>query len=182
MKNAHMTRIIIIVIAAISASVQLKAQNLDRLDQDNGFRKFIIGSSFDDYNKDLQPLKKANPAFNSYRYAGADSTLRIIAGVHPFEIHLLFDTTNTLVSLASFCFLTNDDKSFEKKSKQMFEDVKQWFIDLYGSNYTNEQTESCEGLLWETDKLELSVKMCSDQKMAWRRIDVSIKKKVLLKN
>lgn len=177
-----MTRIIFIVIVAISASVQLHAQNLDRLDKDNGFRKFIIGSSFDDYKKELKPLKQVNPAFNSYRYAGADSTLRNIADVHPFEIHLLFDTTNTLVLVASYILIVNDGKSFEKKSQQTFEDVKKWFIDLYGSNYSAVQTEFSEGLQWETEKLNLLVKMWSDQKMAWRRIDVTIKKKEILKN
>ena len=84
--------------------------------------------------------------------------------------------------MASYILIVNDGKSFEKKSQQTFEDVKKWFIDLYGSNYSAVQTEFSEGLQWETEKLNLLVKMWSDQKMAWRRIDVTIKKKEILKN
>lgn len=182
MKIASVTRIILIIIATISASVHLQAQNLDRLDQDNGFRKFIIGRSLDDYKNDLQPLKQVNPLYKSFRYDGSDSSLRDVADVHPFEIHVLFDTTNALVMVAPSIFVVNDKKAFEKQTMLMFEDIKKWFIDLYGSNYSAVQTEFCEGLLWETEKLELSVKMCSDQQLAWRRIDIIIKKKELLKN
>jgi hypothetical protein len=176
-----MKQIIIIVITLFYALIQLDAQNLDRLDKDNGFRKFILGSSFDIFKNELQPFKQVNPAFNSYRYAGEDSTLRDIAGVHPFEIHLLFDTTNSLISVALFCFMTNDGKAFEKKSQQMFEAVKKWFTDLYGSDYSVVQTDISDGILWETEKVELSVRMCYDKQMTWRQIVVSITKNRLCK-
>jgi len=182
MKTQHIVVFILLTVLLLMLQGSVSAQNLEKLNEDNGYRIFQIGSKYDDLKDSLLPLSLNNATTTAYKFIGSDTSFQNIAGVKPFIIHVLFDFSNNLVSISAFLFLTNNGRNFEKRTDELFSKLKKYFLNRYGSNYTTSNFDDdqicsgCSGLIWKTEKVTFTLKIVSEKNMEWRRIDVTYTK------
>jgi len=182
MEKQPLVGCIIFIILFLMLQFSIRAQDLQTLDEDNGYRIFQIGTKLEKLQDSLQPLNLNNSTTTAYKFIGSDTSFQNIAGVRPFVIHVLFDFSNNLVSLNAYLFLSNNSKNFEKRTDQMFSMLQKYFLDRYGSDFTTSKfdgdntSSGSAGFIWQTEKVTFSLNMLTGINAEWRRIDVAYTK------
>ncbi len=154
------------------------SQNLQKLDEDNGYRLFTIGSKYENFKDSLLPLNLNNPTTTAYKFIGSDTSFQNIAGIRPFQIQVAFDSSNTLVKVSVYLYTANNSRNFEKRTGIMIETLTAYYIARYGNGYTKtilngeEMTAGGIRYVWQTKNVTFTLQMQTGKNTEWRIINV----------
>jgi hypothetical protein len=157
---------------------QVFSQNLQKLDEDNGYRIFKIDSKFDNFEDSLQPLNLGLPTSTGYKFIGSDTSFQNIAGIRPFVIQVFFDFSNNLVKVSAYLFTANNGRNFEKRTDKMFETLKTYYTERYGNECTksilNSDVMRSGGIryVWQTENVTFTMQVVTGKNTEWRIINV----------
>ena len=161
-----------VLIALVSVSLSVRAQNIDKLRDDNGFSVFHFGDSVNVYDSDMTLMRdmKTKTLFN---YSGHDSTVFFLADLYVDGIFLVFDGSDKLVEFTFFKFYSSKYEGYIEWSEDEFNAMLSYFQFLYGEANEKQLKFSHK---WRIDDYQLDLHIVSDIDNTWRRVEAVFSK------